>query len=263
MALFTDGEINGLQDLQRYESSLLNVASVEQIDLNAKMSLAADYIGSELLSYLLKETPRDLTKLVFVFQTVSARRALGVSDVVVTDQIKRWHAVKSIALAYEDAYNNQLNDRYQGKWSQYTQRVEVAAVQAYQIGIGLVWDPIPKASSPLLLSVTGTQFGNTFYVCLTWLNQGGQEGSPSDVVALQTVDSTQLLVRAVNPPPNATGWNVYVGLTPGGVTLQNSSAVAVQTDWLLPNSGVVSGNPLPTGQTPDRYVVEDRLLQRG
>lgn len=263
MALFTDGDINTLQDLQRYESSLLDVASVEQIDLNAKMALATDEIGAELLTYLLKQTPGDLSNLVFVNQTVSVRRRLGVSDVVATDPIQRWHALKSIALAYEDAYNNQLNDRYQGKWTQYQQRAGVAAGQAYQIGIGLVWDPIPKASSPLLLSITGTEFGNTFYVCVTWLNKEGQEGAPSDVVALTTVDSTQLVVSPMSAPPNATGWNVYVGLTPEGATLQNSSPLAVGTDWLLANTGVILGDAIPIGQTPDRYVVEDRILQRG
>jgi hypothetical protein len=263
MALFTDGEINTLQDLQRYESSLLNVASVEQIDLNAKMSLAADEIADELLSYLLKQTPREFSGAWFTCQTVSARRLRGVSDVVVTDSLKRWHALKSIALTYQDAYDNQLNDRYQGKWLQYKQRAEITAARTYQLGIALVWDPIPKASPPLLLSTTGSQFGDTFYVCVTWLNQAGQQGAPSDVVALQTVDGTQLVVSPVNAPPNATGWNVYVGLTPDGVTLQNSSPNALQTDWLLPNTGVIGANPIPTGQNPERYVVEDRILQRG
>ena len=264
MALFNDGEINTLQDLQRYESSLLNVASIEQIDLSAKMAMAADEIGAELLNYLLKQTPRDFSNLVLVLQTVPARRVLGVSDVVVTDPVKRWHAFKSIALTYEDAYNNQLNDRYQrGKWQQYQQRARVAAAQAYQTGIGLLFNPIPRAVSPLLLAATGSQGGNTFYVSVTWLNETGQEGAPSDVVGLETVDSTPVSGHSGERSANATGWNVYVGLTPTGLTLQNSSPVPLQANWLLPNSGVMQGNPLPSGQTPDWYVVEDRLLQRG
>ncbi len=263
MALFTDGDINTLQDLQRYESSLLDVASVEQIDLIAKMSIAGDEIGAELLTYLIKQTPRDLSNLVFSYQTVSARRVLGVSDVVVTDPVKRWHALKSIAQAYEDAYNNQLNDRYQGKWQQYQQRALTAAGQAYQIGIGLVWSPVPKADSPILLSITGSQFGNTFYVQMTWLNQAGQEGAPSNVVALTTVDGTQLIVSPGTAPPNATGWNVYAGLTPDGSTLQNSSPLAPGSDWALPNTGIVEGSQPAMGQSPDWYVVQDRLMQRG
>jgi len=255
MALFTDGELNTLQDLTRYESSLLNVASVEQIDLNE--------IGAELLSYLLKQTPRDLSNLAYIFQTVSARRVLGVSDVVVTDPIQRWHALKSIELTYEDAYNNQLNDRYKGKWLQYQVRADAAAELAYEIGIGLMFDPIPQATAPLLLASEGTQLGNTFYVCVTWLNLAGQEGAPSDVTALTTVDGTQLVVTPANQPTNATGWNVYVGLTPDDPTLQNGAPNALQTQWLLPFSGVFVGVALPTGQTPDWYVVEDRVLQRG
>jgi len=263
MALFNDGEINSLQDLQQYESSLMNVASVEQIDLSAKLALAQDEIGADLLNYLLKQTPRDLSNLIFIFQTVSARRVLGTSDVVVTDSVKRWHALKSIELVYEDAYNNQLNDRYQGKWLQYQKRALGAAKQAYQIGIGLMFAPLPKPTSPILLAITGSQFENTFYVSVTWLNLAGQESAPSDVVALQTVDGTQLVVSPVTPPANAISWNVYVGLTPDGPKLQNSSPLPLATNWLLPDTGIIQGNPLPTGQTPDWYVVEDRLLQRG
>ncbi len=130
MALFTDGEINNLQDLQRIESALLDIANVEQIDLNAKMALAQDQIAGDLLIFLLKQTPRNPFNPILSYQAGSARRLLGVSDVVVTPPLKRWHALKSIEYAYEDAYNNQLNDRYQGKWKQYQQKSSIAAGQA-------------------------------------------------------------------------------------------------------------------------------------
>ena len=37
------------------------------------------------------------------------RRARGVSDVVVTPQLKRWHAIHTLGVVYRDAFNNQLN----------------------------------------------------------------------------------------------------------------------------------------------------------
>ncbi len=47
------------------------------------------------------------------------RRAIGVSDVVVTRQMKRWHALHTLEIVYRDAFNNQLNDRYQAKFVEY------------------------------------------------------------------------------------------------------------------------------------------------
>ena len=34
--------------------------------------------------------------------------AKGVSDVVVTPQLKRWHALHALGVVYRDAFNNQL-----------------------------------------------------------------------------------------------------------------------------------------------------------
>ena len=45
MALFIDGQINRLQNLERYESGILDLASTEQIDITGKMALAQDQIG--------------------------------------------------------------------------------------------------------------------------------------------------------------------------------------------------------------------------
>ena len=253
MALFTDGQINNLRDLQRYESGLLDVASAEQIDITAKMALAQDMIASDLLLFLLKRS----------WQWEPNRRVTDVSDVAITDPLRRWHGLKSIALAYEDAYNNQLNDRYQGKWRQYQQRAVEAARILYQVGVGLVWDPMAKAESPLLVATAGSYAATTYYVRIAWINRAGQEGTPSDVVALPTVDGTQLVVSPVRRPANATGWNVYAGITPDGASLQNDAALAADADWIVPPTGLRNGTRSGQGQKPDRYVVQHRGILRG
>ena len=38
---------------------------------------------------------------------------------MVTRQLKRWHAVHTLEIVYRDAFNNQLNDRYQPKFLEY------------------------------------------------------------------------------------------------------------------------------------------------
>ncbi len=263
MALFIDSEINSLQDLQRYESGVLDVASAEQIDITAKMGLAQEMIAASILVFLLRHAARDPGSYLFGPQSNSRRRQLGVSDVVVTEPLKRWHALKCLEMIYQDAYYNQLNDRYKGKWMQYEQRAATASSQFLQIGIGLVADPVRKAEAPLLVAVAGPNLATSYYVRIAWVNSGGQEGLASDGVGLQTVDGTQLVVTPGPAPTNAAGWNVYAGLTPEGVSLQNDAAVGTQTDWAVPASGLRAGRKPGWGQPPERYVVNDQVNLRG
>ena len=255
MALFTDGQINGLGDLQHYENSILEVASIEGLDTGAKMRMAQEEIGNRLLVFLLRYPGRD--------SRATVRRTIGLSDVVVTAPLQRWHALKTLALIYRDAYNNQLNDRYLGKRNEYEQLSEAAFTDYLQIGAGFVTDPLPKATSPAITNVAGTGNGGTYYVAVAWVNSAGQEGAPSDVSMAATSGGTQLMVSAENPPVNAVGWNVYVGPAPDGITLQNASPNSPGSTWVLPPGDPIQGAPPSGGQGPDRFVVQDRLLQRG
>lgn len=263
MALLVDGQINGLQDLQRYEASLLSVTGIEQIDVNAKMALAQDLISAELFTFLMKQVSRDPWCAGLYFDTNAGRRQKGVSDVVATDELKRWHALRSVELIYMDAYNNQLNDRYKGKWAQYQKLAEAAAAQLLDAGIGLVADPIRKADTPILFGVAGALMGAVYYARVAWMNGTRQEGALSDVASLRNVDGMQLVVSATKPPANAAGWNVYVGAAPEDVSLQNPTPLAVGSDWTLPVTGLRNGQPPGTGQRPERYVVNRHEFQRG
>src|SRR6202044_85277 len=106
-------------------------------------SLATEEISEIVLNILL-----DHTKVAFGGD--ATRRALGGSDVVVTRQLKRWHALYTLAIFYRDAYNDQLNDRYLGKWNEYLSLARGAKDTTTQYGIGLVTTPIPEAGTPLL-----------------------------------------------------------------------------------------------------------------
>ena len=136
------------------------------------------------------------------------------TDVVVTDPLRKWHVHRTLALVYRDAYNNQLNNRYQGKWAEYEELAKASARTYFQIGVGLVADPVPQAAVPVLSSVAGIAAGGMFYVAVTWVDATGQEGAPSDFAQLGTSDGQQLVVTVGNPPQNVTSWNVYVGLSP-------------------------------------------------
>ncbi len=211
MALLTDGNPNDTEALRVYEAAILDVAKVETIDLDAKLCLATVEISQDVLDVLLGHT-QDA-----VFADVSGGRRpaarLGVSDVVVSPQMKRWHALHTLAVVYRDAYNNQLNDRYQNKWEEYRELARGAKERTLEFGIGLVAAPVPRAGTPVLGAAAGTLAGTIYYAQVSWVSAAGQEGSASAATTFQTADNSALTVAAVNAPAVAAGWNVYLGLT--------------------------------------------------
>ena len=255
MALFMDGPINDTADLQDYESSLLSMAATEGVDITAKMLLAQDEIGRQLLRFLLRVPLRDAK--------ADVRRTIGVTDVVITKPLKHCHALKSIGLLYRDAYNSQLNDRYLGKWNEYERLAQEAIEEYLQIGLGLVADPIPRSAEPVLTTVAGNGAATTYYVATSWLNATGQEGALGDVNAIATDDATELIVATANPPANVPAWNVYAGTAADLITLQNAQPIAVGTSWALPVSGLILGARPKKGQEPDYFLFHDRRIQRG
>src|SRR6266851_5741501 len=137
MALFTDGPLISTEELQKCENGILNLASTENIDLAGKIALAQSEIANQLVLFLLRKLPlQDYATLPW------ARRTRDVGDVVVTEPLRQWHAHKTLAMVYRDAYNNQLNDRYQGKWTEYEALQKFAADNLLLAGVGLVSDPI-------------------------------------------------------------------------------------------------------------------------
>jgi len=257
MALFTDGPINEVIDLQNYENAILTVANTEQIDLGGKSALAQGEIAAELVLFLLRRFRQP-----DVLWGVTLRRTIGVGDVVVTDPLRRWHALKTLALVYRDAYNNQLNDRYKGKWTEYEQLAKASAETYFQIGVGLVSCPIAKAELPILSTAPGTGQAATYYVAVAWANQTGQIGAASEVAQLTTATGQQLVVAAISPPPNATGWNAYVGGAPETTRLQNGSLIAIGNTWTLAaelQAGALTGK----GQQPTWFLVDQRVIERG
>jgi len=246
MALFTDGTISTIDELLAYESSLLDVARTERIDLTVKLLLARQEIGIQLAMFLLERGGGEWAGM--------AWPVLELKRVVVTAPLKKWHVFHTLALVHRDAYNSQLNDRHQGKWKEYHRLAQWASQALYRIGVGIVGDPVVQADKPSLSSVAGPLPGATYYVRVAWLNASGVEGNPSDLAVLSTGTNTLLVVQAVNPPENARWFNVYAGLTLGNETLQNITPVPAGKAWTLPATGLKQGRAPGTGQEPDSYV---------
>lgn len=257
MALFTDGNPCDTETLRGYETGILDVANVEGIDLDAKLTLATEEVGEELLAILLAQGLHD--------PQATMRRNLGLSTVVVTPALRRWHALHTLAMVYRDAYNNQLNDRYAGKRDQYEALKRAAHRQLLDIGIGLVSRPAPKPGAPQLRTVAGSLAAGTYFVQVSWVNGlEEQEGAASDALTIETPAGSQLVVKApATVPSSAVGYNVYAGMSAGAVMLQNSSPVEVGAAWTMPPAGLQAGRPPGDGQTPEFFLTCTRVLQRG
>jgi hypothetical protein len=229
---------------------------VEAIDLDTKLRLATMEISQDILDILIEHTTT-------LDEQAIVRRTTGVADVAVTPQMKRWHALHTLEIVYRDAYNNQLNDRYRLKWEEYQDLGRNARERTLRYGIGLVSNPMPIPGAPLFGIVAGLIAATTYYVQATWVGADGQESEPSAITTFTTVDASLLTVQLKNPPATAVGWNVYLGLNPKPLALQNSTPIAVGGMFTIAASGLVAGNPPGDGQAPDFFITGGRSLRRG
>jgi hypothetical protein len=249
MPLFTDGNVAAVEDLKDYESSVLQTASVEGIDVTAKLKLAHRAIGFEIATHLAQhgfKTPADLNR------------------VVVSPTILHWHCLHTLELIYRDAYNSQVNDRYLGKWKEYSQASSRARATATALGIGIVGSAIPRGTAPSLSSQAGGALGSRSYsVAICWQAANGSAGEQSQPVVISAPLSSLVFVVAGEAPAGATGWHVYASESDNDLRRQNVLPLAPGATWLEPETGLRSDLPAIPMQTPDWYVRTDRVLPRG
>lgn len=104
-------------------------------------------------------------------------------------------------------------------------------------------------STPTLSSVSGgTIAATTYYVKITYLGGNG-ETTPSSEASLAVAADFVLVVDSPSSETGATGWNVYVSTASGTETLQNSTPIAIGTNWTEPTSGLVTGSSVPSTNT--------------
>jgi hypothetical protein len=251
MALFTDGNIASIGDLRAYESSILETANTEGIELGSKLEIAQREIGLEIAAFLLRRGTQ-----------IGAHREL--SNVVVTEPLLHAHVLQTLALAYRDAYNSQLNDRYLGKWREYAQLAQRSLGQLFEIGVGISNAPVPKPRTPSLDSVLGglLPFAN-YTVQIAWVNSRGGTGQLSDLSAIGVEAQRLLAVAAPQAPTGVAGWHVYAASGDAEITRQTETPLSPGQIWIQPASGLrtdVGGVPQ---QRPDYYVTQRREWMRG
>lgn len=253
MGLFTDGLVSTVDDLRNYENQILEVATVETIDLHSKSRVAQDMIASEMLAFLGRCSTGGWSL-----------QHLTLKNVAVTEPLRQWHVFQTLSLVYQDVYGNQLSERYKHKVEEYRHLAEWASNLLFQAGIGLVRQPIPKAGRPELTAVQAATGSNALAVCVSWTaSAGSAEGSPSDPVAVTLPSGKTLAVMTAAVPPEVSAWNVFVGPSAEEVTRQNDVPLPISATWQLPAEGLRQGPKTGRGQAPDWYLRPDQVLHRG
>jgi hypothetical protein len=259
MALFTDAQTITLDDLSPFEGSLVQVASSHDINVDRKIALATRSVGEKLL-LLLNDTGMSDPQWL-------SRRVIGLSTVVITPPLRRWLCFEALSQFFAEAYNVQLNTRFEGKWKEYQEEARYAADQTIQAGLGIVFKPLPKPQMAQVSVQQGNAPAEPLFVQTSWLDSEGDESALSPVNGLvvnnQSTISVQMAEGALQSPPAALGWNVYVGSVASEITLQNGNPLTIGSTWSLPATGIVDGASPGHGQAPDYIVPISRQIRRG
>ncbi|HBY60813.1 MAG TPA: hypothetical protein DEH78_13405 [Solibacterales bacterium] len=254
MALFTDGTISTPEDLRIYDSHILELASIEGVDLPAKLALAEKEVAVELQAFLARERGGE---------EIYGPDMISLEGLVVTEPLRQWLCLRTLSTIYRDVYHSQLNDRYLGRWKEFTRLDQSAARLLFETGLGMVNTPVQQADAAVVAVTPGSMEPTGYFIQVTWLNDLGGEGRPSPVVAVLANEFHSLQVEPQNRPAIATHWNVYAGNTESTIGRQNMLPIEASESWTLPIVGVIRG-PKPTnGQIAEYFIRPGRSLRRG
>jgi hypothetical protein len=265
MALFTDGLVSQVSDLVAYEANLPEVAAAEGIDLATKLQLAHTEVGTQI-----EAASQRPGNVYFArgagWQTTGAEgnfSRFDLSQVVVTPPLKLWHTFQTLAILYRDAYNRKLNDKYLPKWKEYKDLAQWACDLLFQTGIGIASSPVARPEPPGLDWVASSAGAMAVFVRMTWVGGNDVQGAASAEQAVAVPAGQSLRVTPQAAPAGVLGWHVYAGVASGEVFRQNGEVIELGTPWVMPESGLVSGEKVGEGQLPEVFRTVPRFLQRG
>lgn len=105
----------------------------------------------------------------------------------------------------------------------------------------------PPPNQPVLSSIAGSALGaQNYHVRISYVTPTG-ETALSLEAALQVTIFNQLVVAPPAPDlyKQATGYNVYVGLSSFSETLQTPTPLSLNASWTIPASGLIAGAAMP------------------
>jgi len=241
MALLVDGDVSRIEDLKAQDTSVLDVAASEGIDLEEKLNLAWQEVQAEVEYFLAQEG------------------GAVVEQVAVNVSMSCWHAWKTLESVYRDAFFSQLNDRYGQRWRHWVSLTEKQRVRVFEMGVRVVSRPVRRPAEVEVSLIAGNHAAGSYWLRATSVDESGQESSPSRVRALGAVGPHGLMVSA----GGTLSWNLYAGARPDSLTLQNEEPMAAGTAWVMPETGLMAGRRMGSGQIPDSTVGRIPRNRRG
>ena len=243
--LFTDGTILSIQELREHDNFVLDVASTESIELSSKLAVAQREIGYEIQSFLI---------------TRSAGSDLH--SVVVNPQLRDLLATYTLSIVYRDAYNIHLNDRYLGRWKEFTRASERGLLRLFQNGIGIASIAVPQAPKPSVsISPDGGLAAGMYSIQTAWQHLAGTIGERS-IAVLAECSGGSVSVNTGTAPPNISGWHVFIADLDASPMRQNPEPLALGSPW---TQGAALRQDLngPESSGPDYYVRNSGQISRG
>jgi RHS repeat-associated protein len=133
------------------------------------------------------------------------------------------------------------NDSVSGEWSPSNNGPPSNMIQVS----GSVYDTGTAPAAPTLSQTSGgTLPATTYYVKVAYVFNG--PAGPGSAESSLAVSANKLLqVSSPTSVAGATGYNVYAATASGNEVLQNTSPVALGTNWTEPTTGLVSGTVAP------------------
>ena len=250
MALFTDGLICDQEVLREYESSILDVARVEEVELTPKLRVAQREIAFEIAAFLQRNGSQYLAP------------DLELTNVVVSAPLRHWHAVHSLSVIYRDAYFHHLNDRFREKWAQYALLSREARHRFFTSGVGIAAEPLAKPSAPAWDLVGGGSMPARRYLVAVALVSGERVSAASDPFEVEADAGTLVRLHLAAQGGNIR-WQVYAGVDEQLVR-QTASPLPGGSLWTEPAGGIATtGDEPPHGQIADIVVRLMNRLDRG
>lgn len=251
MALFSDGPANTIEELTVFESALLEVASKTGIALDAKIELAQREIALELITFVMRNGS----------QYLGPNRSLN--HVVITDGLRQWHAVQTLAAIYRDAYFQSLNDRYQEKWAQYSRLTKSFKELYFGSGVAVCREPIPCLGNLQVSKTAGASLTErTVLVSANW-TRGLYSGQSSKPQAITLLPGETLSVLTSTPPESADGWELFAGNSAESLRKVHSGKLPTGQAWLESLPWPDSEATPRDGQTADLYLLRSPIVGRG
>ncbi len=251
MALFTDGLICDQESLREYDSSILDVARTEEMELMPKLRVAQREIGFDVTSFLQRNGSRYLNP------------DLELANVAVTETLRHWHAVHSLSVVYRDAYYHHLNDRFREKWGQYSLLSQEAKRRCFSAGIGIVASPLARPDAPAFDLVPGGTLPDRRYLVAVAVESGEGVSAASSPVNVESNAGTLVRIQ-LGQLASGVRWVVYAGTGDGRLVRQTTLALPGDSVWTEAACGIASiGEPPSDGQRPDVLVRLVNRLDRG